>query len=182
MNNPFRQRILPFLIGIYTFISFNCQEQYFRAVYQQKDKERMKRTLDGRELKVAGNKVQGVGSICARPHVRAKKMDAWKKASPLAGYLQWREMQLFMNEQMKSVLMDIATVSILPASNKSQLQKLKCPNTIQAYADNDVCHDADVKFFLDGTHRVHPSSLYNTKSPGQPDGEANWHTPPERAS
>ena len=142
----------------------------------------MKRSLDGRELEGAGNKILGVGSICARPHVRAKKMDAWKKASPLAGYLQWREMQLFMNEQMKSVLTDVATVSILPASNKSELQKLKCPNTIQAYADNDVCHDADVKFFIDGTHRIHPNSLYNISTLGQPDGGVEWLAPSERAT
>ena len=131
----------------------------------------MKRTLEqshavgGGDSGGDGNRLFSGGSICARPHVRAKKMDAWKKASPLAGYLQWREMQLFMNEQMKSVLMNVATVSILPASGQSELEKLKCPNTIQAYADNDVCHDADVKFFLDGTHRIHPNSLFCSTPP-----------------
>ena len=87
-------------------------------------------------------------SISSRPHIRAKKMDAWKEAAPLSGYLQWREMQLFMNLQMKAILRERADISILPSSNKKQLKSLKCSDTIKGYADNDPLHDADVKFFL----------------------------------
>ena len=102
-------------------------------------------------------------SISSRPHIRAKKMDAWKEAAPLSGYLQWREMQLFMNLQMKAILRERADISILPSSNKKQLKSLKCSDTIKGYADNDPLHDADVKFFLNGSFRIHPESSFFSK-------------------
>ena len=100
-----------------------------------------------------------MSNISSRPHIRAKKMDAWKQAAPLSGYLQWREMQLFMNMQMLGVL-HIMHISVLPSSTATQLKMLKCEDTIKAFADNDPLHDADVKFFLDGTFRVHPNSSF----------------------
>jgi hypothetical protein len=104
-----------------------------------------------------------MSSISSRPHIRAKKMDAWKEAAPLSGYLQWREMQLFMNLQMKAILQEHANISILPSSNKKQLKALKCSDTIKGYADNDPWHDADVKFFLNGSFRIHPESSFFSK-------------------
>ena len=105
-----------------------------------------------------------MSNISSRPHIRAKKMDAWKEAAPLSGYLQWRDMQLFMNLQMKGILQHAANLSILPSSNQSQLNRLNCPDTIKGYADSDPLHDADVKFFLDGSYRTHPqSSFFSSK-------------------
>ena len=74
-------------------------------------------------------------------------------------------MQLFMNLQMKGILQHAANLSILPSSNQSQLNNLNCPDTIKGYADSDPLHDADVKFFLDGSYRTHPqSSFFSSKN------------------
>lgn len=65
-----------------------------------------------------------------------------------------------MNTQMQGILHGHAHVSTLPSSTATQLKMLKCEDTIKAFADNDLFHDADVKFFLDGSYRVHPHSSF----------------------
>jgi hypothetical protein len=138
--------------------TINCQFAFIDTFVGASERRCIKKSTMGRKRK-ASNTV--TPSISARPHVRSKKMDAWKKAAPLTGYLQWRAMQLFMNQQMKSILQHVADISILPSSTAEELEALNCDKTIDAYASHDVRHDADVKFF--GGHctppyEIHPDS------------------------
>ena len=102
-----------------------------------------------------------MSNISSRPHIRAKKMDAWKQAAPLSGYLQWRDATVYEYAN-AGVLHGGTHISVLHV-NGYAVKNAKVRGYHQAFAGNPL-HDADVKFF-DGTFRVRPNSSFLSSKP-----------------